>query len=65
MSSGFESRKVETFVNLHLKDNGYSADGYEDRRFKVSVGPLVLDPRIPADLDITTFITLSRATVLV
>jgi len=43
MSSEVESRKVETFVNVYLKDNGYSADGYEDRRFKVSVGPIVFD----------------------
>ena len=42
MRSDEAGQKVSAHVEQYLRDSGYSADGYEERRFRVSVGPLVL-----------------------
>src|SRR5690349_8355026 len=42
MRSDEPGQKVSERVEQYLRDSGYSADGYEERRFRVSVGPLVL-----------------------
>lgn len=50
MSSSRDHESVRSYIDRYLKDNGYSADGYEDRRFKVSVGKFVLNFPNPGKL---------------
>ncbi len=53
---------MELESQAYLADNGYNLDGYTDRRFKVSVGPLVLNFPNPGSFRTTIFTTLFRAT---
>src|SRR5688572_8857886 len=50
MNSERDPDSVAAHVNKYLTDNGYSTDGYTDSRFKVSVGPLVLNFPNPGKL---------------
>ena len=50
MSSEIDPDIVGARVQAYLADNGYNLDGYTDRRFKVSVGPLVLNFPNPGKL---------------
>ena len=43
MSFSDTDEKVRTSIQQYLAKSGYSTDGYEDRRFRVSVGRLVLN----------------------
>ncbi len=50
MNSEAGAETVASHIERYLTRNGYSADGYVDRRFKVSVGPIVLDFPNPGKL---------------
>ncbi|MEQ1922961.1 MAG: hypothetical protein ABL952_10685 [Pyrinomonadaceae bacterium] len=43
MSFSTTDEKVGAYVRQYLLESGYSSDGYADHRFRVSVGPLVLN----------------------
>ena len=50
MNTDNETQKVGWLIRKYLDDNGYQVDGYIDRRFKISVGFLVLDFPNPGKL---------------
>ena len=50
MNFSSEDESVGLHIERYLKESGYSSDGYEDRRFKVSVGKLVLNFPNPGKL---------------